>query len=175
MDINFDFIGDPIGGRALENTTHKEASNFGLNPDPQHYFYTRQCKSTITPADKSDFQATVSACLTLGFSSTDLINCCCYFTIRKCNIFNHAMMMIVHVEVDVKDLLTALSKRIIAANGEAEVGRDALAKIVSRVNEALIPYIENDKYKGGTVIGVLDIYGFEIFEQNSFEQFYINY
>ncbi|KAE9544439.1 hypothetical protein AGLY_001618 [Aphis glycines] len=73
MDINFDFKGDPIGGRvinylleksrvALENTTHKEASNLGLNPDPQHYFYTRQGKSTITPADKSDFQATVSAC-----------------------------------------------------------------------------------------------------------------
>jgi len=47
--------------------------------------------------------------------------------------------------------------------------------IVSKVNEALIPYIENDKYKGGTVIGVLDIYGFEVFEQNSFEQFCINY
>jgi len=47
--------------------------------------------------------------------------------------------------------------------------------IVSKVNEALIPYIENDKYKGGTVIGVLDIYGFEVFEHNSFEQFCINY
>jgi len=46
---------------------------------------------------------------------------------------------------------------------------------VSKVNEALIPYIENDKYKGGTVIGVLDIYGFEVFEHNSFEQFCINY
>jgi len=44
------------------------------------------------------------------------------------------------LEVDTKDLLTALSKRIIAANGEvlqkahtlsqAEVGRDALAKVV---------------------------------------------
>jgi len=49
------------------------------------------------------------------------------------------------------------------------------AWIVSKVNEALIPYIENDKYKGGTVTGVLDIYGFEVFEQNSFEQFGINY
>lgn len=44
------------------------------------------------------------------------------------------------LEVDSKDLLTALSKRIIAANGEvlqkahtlsqAEVGRDALAKVI---------------------------------------------
>lgn len=46
---------------------------------------------------------------------------------------------------------------------------------MGKVNEALIPYIENDKYKGGTVIGVLDIYGFEVFEHNSFEQFCINY
>lgn len=44
------------------------------------------------------------------------------------------------MEVDIKDLLNALSKRIIAANGEvlqkahtlsqAEVGRDALAKVL---------------------------------------------
>lgn len=56
----------------MGNTTHKEASNLGLNPDPQHYFYTRQGKSTITPADKSDFQATLSACKTLGFSAIDI-------------------------------------------------------------------------------------------------------
>jgi len=43
-----------------------------LNPDPQHYFYTQQGKSTITSADKSDFQATLSACKTLGFSVIDI-------------------------------------------------------------------------------------------------------
>ncbi|XP_027837716.2 unconventional myosin ID isoform X1 [Aphis gossypii] len=238
MDINFDFKGDPIGGRvinylleksrviqqqlgernfhsfyqALGNTTHKEASNLGLNPDPQHYFYTRQGKSTITPADKSDFQATLSACKTLGFSATDIktiwkivaailqLGNVTFSTndddsITVTNFHNNPVEQVSKLlEVDTKDLLTALSKRIIAANGEllqkahtlsqAEVGRDALAKaiydrlftwIVSKVNEALIPYIENDKYKGGTVIGVLDIYGFEVFEQNSFEQFCINY
>jgi len=47
------------------------------------------------------------------------------------------------LEVDTKDLLTALSKRIIAANGEvlqkahtlsqAEVGRDALAKVLLKL------------------------------------------
>lgn len=57
--------------------------------------------------------------------------------------------------------------------------RDALAKaiynnlfewIVERVNKAL-----RSRSQSSYVIGVLDIYGFEIFEENSFEQLCINY
>ena len=92
------------------------------------------------------------------------------------------------------ELSTALTQRVIAAGGEvmqkthtsteAEYGRDALAKaiyerlfteIVSRVNTA-INVNDTEAYKRyRTVIGVLDIYGFEIFDMNSFEQFCINY
>uniref|UniRef100_A0A1B6CWE6 Myosin motor domain-containing protein n=1 Tax=Clastoptera arizonana TaxID=38151 RepID=A0A1B6CWE6_9HEMI len=61
---------------------------------------------------------------------------------------------------------------------QASYSKDALAKsiyarlfdfLVKQVNEAMQTTIE------GCNIGILDIYGFEIFEQNGFEQFCINF
>uniref|UniRef100_UPI00398E5C28 unconventional myosin-Id-like n=1 Tax=Pristiophorus japonicus TaxID=55135 RepID=UPI00398E5C28 len=68
---------------------------------------------------------------------------------------------------------------------EATYGRDAFAKaiyerlfcwIVNRINEVIAVNGYDPRIHGkNTVIGVLDIYGFEIFDNNSFEQFCINY
>ncbi|AMD21798.1 HFL058Cp [Eremothecium sinecaudum] len=98
------------------------------------------------------------------------------------------------LQVDSALLMTSLIERIIETNHGSRRGsvyhvplnivqatavRDALAKaiynnlfewIVERVNASLHAYPGADNS-----IGILDIYGFEIFESNSFEQICINY
>ncbi|XP_035021483.1 unconventional myosin-Ih [Hippoglossus stenolepis] len=92
--------------------------------------------------------------------------------------------------VDAQTLQEGLTYRKIEANTDqvlspftidhAIYARDALAKaiygqtftwLVNRINESM----ENKDATRKTVIGLLDIYGFEVFYVNSFEQFCINY
>ncbi|XP_020929383.1 unconventional myosin-Ih isoform X2 [Sus scrofa] len=87
-------------------------------------------------------------------------------------------------------LLEALTHRKIEAKTEEVIcpltpelsayARDAMAKavygrtftwLVNKINSSLV----NKDFTGKTVIGLLDIYGFEVFDKNGFEQFCINY
>lgn len=95
------------------------------------------------------------------------------------------------LHVTESEVTAALTQRVIAAHGDimkkshdqvqAEFGRDALAKaiydrlftwIVERINKAIEVPNKNQQKRFNRVIGVLDIYGFEIFDINSFEQFW---
>ncbi|KAF4121742.1 myosin I [Geosmithia morbida] len=79
-------------------------------------------------------------------------------------------------------ILTPRSGEVIespANPAQASATRDALSKaiysnlfdwIVSRINKSL-----KSRQSTSNTIGILDIYGFEIFEKNSFEQLCINY
>ncbi|XP_024981732.1 myosin-6-like [Cynara cardunculus var. scolymus] len=89
---------------------------------------------------------------------------------------------------DVKALEDCLCKRVIVTRDEtitkwldpesAAVSRDALAKIAySRLFDWLVDKINSSigqDSRSKYIIGVLDIYGFESFKTNSFEQFCIN-
>ncbi|CAF3782202.1 unnamed protein product [Adineta steineri] len=142
----------------------------------------------------------VAAILHLGnlkFSDVDGEHC----SIIRSNDNNDELQWISKLlSCEESDISSTLTSRVVATRNEviqarqnitrAYYGRDALSKaLYERLFEWLIKYINktlarenneqlnytNHSIQSSLVIGVLDIYGFEIFENNSFEQLCINY
>uniref|UniRef100_A0A915EJG7 Myosin motor domain-containing protein n=1 Tax=Ditylenchus dipsaci TaxID=166011 RepID=A0A915EJG7_9BILA len=161
-----------------------------------HFLYTNAEVLDISKQKQHDIFRVLAGVLFLGNvvfeangDKTSVQSSCSEFIQHLC----HSLL-----EIDQNYLETWLTAREIRAGGEvmrknlsrqeAKNNKDAIAKIiytclfqwiVEKINENLM-HSQEAKVKRGQLaeakfIGVLDIYGFETFETNSFEQFCINY
>ncbi|XP_023026534.2 unconventional myosin 61F [Leptinotarsa decemlineata] len=158
----------------------------GIN-DHNDFSEVRKALSTLefSQKEQADMFSIVSAILHLGnvgFSEEEGVS-----VILKPEIVGTVSKLL---SCDEEELNLALKQRTIETirdvvtsplNRELSVyARDALAKavygrlfswLVKRINDSLQPH----NGRKNVVMGILDIYGFEIFERNSFEQLCINY
>uniref|UniRef100_A0A667Z2E5 Myosin Ic, paralog b n=2 Tax=Myripristis murdjan TaxID=586833 RepID=A0A667Z2E5_9TELE len=174
------------------------------NPQQYQYLVKGNCPKVSSINDRSDWKVVRKALTVIGFSEdevevrTNIAAACMtptfHFFVRDETRIHVDVLVVLFQLLGVNGtvLTEALTHKKIIAKGEelmsplnleqASSARDALSKavygrtftwLVNKINASLA--YTDDSYKNWSVIGLLDIYGFEVFQNNSFEQFCINY
>ncbi|XP_017234986.1 myosin-11 isoform X1 [Daucus carota subsp. sativus] len=181
-------LGDPTSFHYLNQSKCYEL--IGVN-DSEEYLATRRAMSIvgISETEQEAIFKVVAAILHLGnieFAKGKEVDSS---ILKDEKSKFHLRTTVDLLECDPRALEDALLKRVMVTPEEvikrsldpeaATVGRDGLAKtLYSRLFDWLVDKINKSigqDPNSKSLIGVLDIYGFESFKSNSFEQFCINY
>uniref|UniRef100_A0AAQ4QYX1 Myosin Ic, paralog b n=1 Tax=Gasterosteus aculeatus aculeatus TaxID=481459 RepID=A0AAQ4QYX1_GASAC len=157
----------------------------GLERNPQQYQYLVKgnCPKVSSINDRTDWKTVRKALTVIGFDEDEveeLLNIIAsVLHLGNVQYGGEDGVACITSDTQIKYLARLMSPLNLE---QASSARDALSKavygrtftwLVNKINASLT--YTDDSCKHYSVIGLLDIYGFEVFQHNSFEQFCINY